>query len=48
MGNEWSAATKNFVQCDGERLDLVREVQSLRSELEAWQFAYQDLSGVVI
>ena len=47
MGNEWSAATKNFVQCDAERLDLVREVQSLRSELEAWQFAYQDLSGVV-
>jgi hypothetical protein len=40
MGNEWSAATKNFVQCDAERLDLVREVQSLRSELEAWQFAY--------
>jgi hypothetical protein len=38
-------ATKNFVQCDGERLDLVREVQSLRSELEAWQFAYQELSG---
>ena len=47
LGSEWSAATKTFVQCDAERLDLVREVQSLRSELEAWQFAYQDLSGVV-
>jgi chromosome segregation ATPase len=45
LASEWSAATKNFVQCDGERLDLVREVQSLRSELEAWQFAYQELSG---
>jgi hypothetical protein len=47
LASEWSAATKNFVQCDAERLDLVREVQSLKSELEAWQLAYQDLSGAV-
>lgn len=47
LSNEWSAATKNFTQCDTERLDLVREVQSLRSELEAWQLAYQEMSGVV-
>lgn len=47
LSSEWSAATKNFVQCDAERLDLVRELQSLRSELETWQLAYQGLSGAV-
>lgn len=47
LTSEWSAATKNFVQCDAERLDLVREVQSLKSELETWQLAYQEISGAV-
>lgn len=47
LASEWSAATKNFVQCDAERLDLVREVQVLKSELDAWQFAYQNVMGEV-
>ncbi|KAM0719001.1 hypothetical protein Q7P37_004906 [Cladosporium fusiforme] len=45
LASEWSAATNNFVQCDTERLELVREVQSLRSELETWKLAHQERSG---
>lgn len=44
---EWSAATKNLLQCDSERLELLREVQSLRGELESWQIAYQDIVETV-
>lgn len=47
LASEWSAATSNFVQCDTERLELVREVQSLRSELETWKLAHQERSGAV-
>lgn len=44
---EWSAATKNLLQCDSERLELLREVQSLRGELESWQIAYQEIIETV-
>lgn len=47
LASEWSAATNNFVQCDAERLELVREVQSLRSELDTWKIAYEELVGAV-
>ncbi|KAM0715417.1 hypothetical protein Q7P37_008915 [Cladosporium fusiforme] len=48
LASEWSAATNDFVQCDTERLELVREVQSLRSELETWKLACKEQSGAHI
>jgi hypothetical protein len=44
---EWSTATKHLMQCDTERLELAREVQALRLELEGWKVVYKDMHSAV-
>ena len=47
LAMEWSTATNHLMQCDTERLELAREVQALRVELESWKLAYQEMHSAV-
>jgi hypothetical protein len=47
LAMEWSTATKHLMQCDTERLELAREVQALRLELEGWKVVYKEMHSAV-